>query len=56
MQPVQALAKETKNIVDNPLIQMMYTGRRDEIGQIRVAMQMLQARQRTTLGRVAIHR
>ncbi len=53
MQPVQALAKETKNIVDNPLIQMMYTGRRDEIGQIRVAMQMLQARQRTTLGRVA---
>jgi methyl-accepting chemotaxis protein len=53
MKPVQALAKETKNIVDNPLIQMMYTGRRDEIGQIRVAMQMLQARQRTTLGRVA---
>jgi len=53
MHPLQALAKGSKTIIDNPLIQMMYTGRSDEIGQIQVAMQMLAARQRTTLGRVA---
>lgn len=53
MHPLQTLAMDSKHIIDNPLIQLMYTGRRDEIGQIRVAMQMLQARQRTSLGRVA---
>jgi aerotaxis receptor len=53
MLPLQTLAKDSKTIIDNPLIQMMYTGRSDEIGQIQAAMQMLQARQRTTLGRVA---
>jgi len=53
MHPLQALAKGSKTIIDNPLIQMMYTGRSDEIGQIQVAMQMLKAGQRTTLGRVA---
>jgi aerotaxis receptor len=53
MHPLQALAKDSKTIIDNPLIQMMYTGRSDEIGQIQVAMQMLKAGQRTTLGRVA---
>lgn len=53
MHPLQTLAMDSKHIIDNPLIQLMYTGRRDEIGQIQVAMQMLQARQRTSLGRVA---
>ena len=53
MHPLQVLAKGSKTIIDNPLIQMMYTGRTDEIGQIQVAMKMLQASQRTTLGRVA---
>jgi aerotaxis receptor len=53
MHPLQVLTKGSKTIIDNPLIQMMYTGRSDEIGQIQVAMQMLKAGQRTTLGRVA---
>jgi len=53
MRPVQDLAKESKTVIDNSLIQMMYTGRNDEIGQIQTAMHMLRAKQRTTLGRVA---
>ena len=53
MQPVRALARDSKAVIDNPLVQMMYTGRSDEIGHIQVAMQMLKAQQRTTLGRVA---
>lgn len=53
MSPLQALAQDSKAIVDNPLIQLMYTGRSDEIGQLQVAMWMLKARLRTAMGRVA---
>ena len=29
MQPIEDLAKESKDVIDNPLIQMMYTGRKE---------------------------
>lgn len=53
MHPIQTLAADSKTIINNPLIQLMYTGRGDELGQIQVAIQMLKAQQRTSLGRVA---
>jgi len=50
--PLVKAAREAKSIVDNPIMQYVYTGRRDEIGQLQLANVMLQARVRTILKRV----
>lgn len=50
---IERAAADARKVVDNPLLQMLYTDRFDELGQIRLAQRMLCARQRTMLGRVA---
>ncbi|MBI3771802.1 MAG: methyl-accepting chemotaxis protein [Gammaproteobacteria bacterium] len=53
LSPLSTFVAETKSIIDNPLTQFMYTGRNDEIGQLRVALQILRAQIRSSMGRVA---
>lgn len=53
MSPLQILSRESKAIVDNPLIQLVYTGRADRIGRIQLALKMLRSRLKTAMGRVA---
>ncbi len=50
--PLTRAARESKSIVDNPIMQYVYTGRNDEIGQIQLVNEMLQARVRTVLKRI----
>lgn len=50
--PLAEAAAESRSIVDNPLMSLVYTGRADEIGQLQLAAKILQARLRTVLGRV----
>lgn len=50
--PLTAAAADSRSIVDNPLMSLVYTGRADEIGQLQLSNKILQARLRTVLGRV----
>ena len=50
--PLMKAAREAKAIVNNPIMQYVYTGRTDEIGQLQLANKMLQARVRTVLKRI----
>ena len=43
LQPLNALARRAKDVGDNPLSQQIYTGRRDDVGQIAFALNMLEA-------------
>ncbi|MCW8277420.1 methyl-accepting chemotaxis protein [Pseudomonas sp. PCH199] len=53
LRPLDALARKAKNIADNPLSQMLYSGRRDQFGQIDFTLQMLEAETRAVVGRIA---
>ncbi|PSS56317.1 chemotaxis protein [Pseudomonas sp. BBP2017] len=53
LRPLDALARKAKNIADNPLSQMLYSGRRDQFGQIDFTLQMLNAETRAVVGRIA---
>ena len=50
--PLVKAAHDARAIVDNPIMQYVYTGRSDEIGQLQLANKMLQARVRTVLKRI----
>lgn len=50
--PLTEAANKTKDIVDNPLMSLIYTGRTDEIGQLQLSNKILKARLGTVLGRV----
>lgn len=50
--PLVKAAHEARTIVHNPIMQYVYTGRCDEIGQLALANKMLQARVRTVLKRI----
>lgn len=50
--PLTGAADKARQYADNGLIQYVFTGRTDEIGQLLFASQMLEARLRTVLGRV----
>ena len=50
--PLVTAAREAKSIVDNPIMQYVYTGRCDEIGQLQLSNIMLQSRVRTVLKRI----
>ena len=52
MKPFSRLADEAKAIVDDPLIQMIYTNRQNDLSAIRVALKMLQAKVRTVVKRL----
>ena len=53
LHPLDVLARKAKNIADNPLSQMLYSGRRDQFGQIDFTLQMLEAETRAVVGRIA---
>ncbi len=50
--PLMRLAARARTVVHNPLMQWVYTGRRDELGQVELSEIMLAARLRTVLGRI----
>ena len=45
-------AREARGIADNPAMQLVYTGRGDEVGSLLFALQTLRAQLRTVLGRI----
>jgi aerotaxis receptor len=53
LRELDVLARKAKNIADNPLSQWLYSGRRDQFGQIDFALQMLEAETRAVVGRIA---
>ena len=53
MRPVCAAVAETRDIADDPLMQLVYAGRVDELGQLRLAIKMLQQESEAIAGRIA---
>ena len=51
--PLRRLAAKARAQADNPLSQVAYTGRRDELGQIDFALHMAQAESGAVLGRLS---
>ena len=51
--PLQRLALQARQIGHNPVSQWLYTGRRDEIGEIAFAMKLLEAEAGAMVGRIA---
>jgi aerotaxis receptor len=52
LQGLRRLGIDAKEIVDNPVMQVVYTGRSDEVGNIEFALKTLRAQLRTVLGRI----
>ena len=50
--PLKNTAEFSKRYINNPIANLVYSGRTDEIGQLQTAMLMQQARLRTLIGRV----
>ncbi|WP_456361673.1 methyl-accepting chemotaxis protein [Pseudomonas syringae] len=50
--PLARLSQRALRVADNPLSQAIYTGRRDECGQIEFALQMLEAQVGAVVGRI----
>ncbi|MFP2770090.1 methyl-accepting chemotaxis protein [Oceanisphaera sp. KMM 10153] len=46
------LVRSSRTVIDNELATLIYTGRQDEIGQLQLTIQVLQAKLKTALGRV----
>lgn len=53
LRPLSRLARQARNIAQNPLSQLVYTGRNDEFGQISFALQSLEAEAGAMVGRIA---
>jgi methyl-accepting chemotaxis protein/aerotaxis receptor len=51
--PLKKLTKTARGIADNPLSQVLYTGRKDEFGQIEFAFRMAQSETGAIIGRIA---
>ncbi|RBP80062.1 PAS domain S-box protein [Marinomonas rhizomae] len=52
LSPLDKLAKKAMGIVDNPLSQMVYTGRHDELGKIEFALRMAESETGAVIGRI----
>ncbi|OLS64926.1 Aerotaxis receptor [Pseudomonas putida] len=52
LSPLERLGRRVRDIADNPLSQRLYTGRRDTVGQIEFALQMLEAQIGAVVGRI----
>ncbi|MDP3515808.1 MAG: PAS domain-containing methyl-accepting chemotaxis protein [Pseudohongiella sp.] len=52
LMPLQKLAQVATGIADNPLSQVLYTSRHDEIGRIDFALKMCQAETGSVIGRI----
>ncbi len=53
LRPLAALTEQARAIADNPLSQLLYTGRHDCFGQIAFALRSLQAETGSVVGRIA---
>lgn len=51
-QPIRRLTAKARAVIDNDLMTYVYTGRRDEVGQIEAAMILLEGTLGMTVGRV----
>lgn len=51
--PLRALARSTESVVNDPLGRSIYTGRRDEVGQLAHVLRVLRMQNRTIIGRVS---
>lgn len=51
--PLDRLARHAKALADNPLSQVLYTGRNDQFGQIDFALYMLSAEHRAVVARIS---
>lgn len=52
IQPLIAAARRSEDLFKNPIAQYVYTGRRDEIGQLELVIKAQQSQNRTILSRV----
>lgn len=52
LSPLERLGARARDIADNPLSQRLYTGRRDTVGQVEFALQMLEAQIGAVVGRI----
>lgn len=52
LSPLQSLAAKALKVADNPLSQVLYTGRNDELGQIEFALRMAQVEIGAVIGRI----
>ncbi len=52
LRPLRTVAREAAKVVDNPVMQQVYTGSTDEIHKPLLAIRMLQARLRTVIDRI----
>ncbi len=53
LRPIRELAAEARRVSENKIAQIVYTGRTDEIGQIRLAMKMSQSKMHSVVGRIS---
>ena len=53
LQPLRKLVEHSKGVVSDPVAQHVYTGRADELGQIRLAMKMLESETAGLIGRIS---
>lgn len=51
-QGLRKLEQSSRQVIDNQLATLIYTGRQDEVGQLELTIQVLQAKLKTALGRV----
>lgn len=51
--PYQALVNDSKRITDNKVARYVYTGRRDDIGQLQLALKTLESETAGLVGRIA---
>lgn len=52
LSPLRKLLARARRISNNPISQALYTGRRDEFGQIEFALRMMQAETGSVIGRI----
>lgn len=56
MRPLGVLDRRVQSeVVDNPMMQAVYSGKRSEVGRTELALRLLQAGQRQVLGRILEH-
>ena len=53
MHPLNRAVNEARKVINNPLMQYIYTGRNDEAGQVMLAMKMLKSEAGGIVGRIA---
>lgn len=53
LRPVNEAIKKARSLIDNPLMQYVYTGRNDEAGQMMLALKMLESEAGGIIGRIA---